>query len=304
MKLSILAVALATSAEAAMRGKRQFGYPDVSDCGLDAFDGHTSEALLFCSNILKSGTATATVTNGYTTTKITTTKTTVTIQPSATPKPTPTPTPTPTPSPSSSSAPAKSSSSATPVEPSSTLVSSTLVSSPSPCGVAAYVKTTPAYYFESSGTQNSFAACGALCKADSKCKSFGYGEANCMLFDVTVYVSPSSLVLLVSPQHKTNPPIPHHSTENTNYNPMSPYTFYDSACPVELPVRKRSPQLDISLGLPGGIHISLGLGNSGISSACSCLITKGPARTTVTRTISSAITKTSTVVSTVTTTRA
>ncbi|KAH6878097.1 hypothetical protein BKA58DRAFT_376503 [Alternaria rosae] len=53
------------------------------------------------------------------------------------------------------------------------------------CGIVAYVKTTPAYYFESSGTKNTFEACSALCKADSKCLSFGYGEANCMLFDVT-----------------------------------------------------------------------------------------------------------------------
>jgi hypothetical protein len=50
------------------------------------------------------------------------------------------------------------------------------------------VKSTPAYYFESSGTKNTFSACQALCKADSKCKSFGYGEANCMLFDVNAYV--------------------------------------------------------------------------------------------------------------------
>ncbi|KAI4936481.1 hypothetical protein J4E85_001811 [Alternaria conjuncta] len=47
------------------------------------------------------------------------------------------------------------------------------------------ISTTPAYYFESSGTKNTFQACSALCKADSKCLSFGYGEANCMLFDVT-----------------------------------------------------------------------------------------------------------------------
>ncbi|KAI4956107.1 hypothetical protein J4E91_000317 [Alternaria rosae] len=141
------------------------------------------------------------------------------------------------------------------------------------CGIVAYVKTTPAYYFESSGTKNTFEACSALCKADSKCLSFGYGEANCMLFDVT-------------------------AADNTNYNPMSPYTFYDASCPTELPVRKR--QLDISLGLPGGIHISLGLGQGEISSACSCFITRGPASTTVTRTVSSAVVRTSTVTSTVT----
>ncbi|KAJ4374337.1 hypothetical protein N0V83_003078 [Neocucurbitaria cava] len=113
-----------------------------------------------------------------------------------------------------------------------------------------------------------------LCKADAKCKSFGYGEANCMLFDVP-------------------------AGDNTNYNPMSPYTFYDVSCPVELPVRKR--QLGITLGGPGVINISLGLGSpNDISSACSCYITKGPAETTVTKTATSAVVKTSTVVSTVT----
>ncbi|EAT92528.2 hypothetical protein SNOG_01033 [Parastagonospora nodorum SN15] len=102
------------------------------------------------------------------------------------------------------------------------------------CGIVAYVKSTPAYYFESSGTKNTFSACQALCKADAKCLSFGYGEANCMLFDVA-------------------------AADNTNYNPTSPYTFYDVSCPAELPVRKR--QLNISLVLPGGgINISLGLG--------------------------------------------
>ncbi|EMD89888.1 hypothetical protein COCC4DRAFT_36269 [Bipolaris maydis ATCC 48331] len=296
MKVSILTAVFAATAEAAVRGKRQAGIPDVSQCGLDAFEGHTSEALLFCSNILRSGTATTTVTNGFTRTATTTTTTTVTISPSATPKPTPTPTPTPTskptsstpvpPSSSSTRIPPSSSSIPSSTTPSSTLVSSTLVSSPSPtptappsCGIAAYVKVTPAYYFESSGTKNTFDACSALCKADSKCKSFGYGEANCMLFDVTV-------------------------SENTNLNPTSPYTFYDSSCPSEIPIRKRSPQLGISIGLPGGIGISLGLGNAGISSACSCLITSGPARTTVTRTVSSGTTTTSTAVSTVTTTKA
>ncbi|KAL7779447.1 hypothetical protein CFE70_008950 [Pyrenophora teres f. teres 0-1] len=197
------------------------------------------------------------------------------------PKPPPSSSSVPPPPPSSSSVP-KPSSSPTPVQPSSTLVSSTLVSSPSPtptgspsCGIAGYVKTTAAYYFESSGTKNTFAACSALCKADTKCKSFGYGEANCMLFDVA-------------------------AVDNTNLNPSSPYTFYDATCPSEVPVGKRSPQLDISFGLPAGINISLDLGPKGISSACSCLIISGPASTTVTRTQSSAIVTTATVTSTTT----
>ncbi|EOA81649.1 uncharacterized protein SETTUDRAFT_24037 [Exserohilum turcica Et28A] len=324
MKVSILTVAFATMTEAAFHERRQFGNPDVSDCGLDAFEGHTSEALLFCSNILKSGTATATITNGYTTTTTTTVKTTVTVQPSATPKPTPTPTPTPTILSyilfdfstifiiSSDFLFDFSILLFNSVFLDSCLVKSTVINScflnsclfnsrflnpsllnhriinprlipnhihaptttPS-CGVAGYVKVTPAYYFESSGTKNTFAACSELCKADSKCKSFGFGEANCMLFDVTV-------------------------SENTNLNPTSPYTFYDATCGTAL---KRSPQLNISLGLPGGgINISLGLGPSAISSACSCLITRGPASTTVTRTVSSGVTRTATLVSSVTTT--
>lgn len=94
------------------------------------------------------------------------------------------------------------------------------------------------------------------------------------------------------------------AADNTNYNPSSPYTFYDAGCPAELPVRKR--QLGISLGLPGGgINISLGLGGPReISSACSCFITKGPAETTVTRTTSSYVTRTATATSVVTTTAA
>lgn len=58
------------------------------------------------------------------------------------------------------------------------------------CGIVGYTKSTAAYYFDSSGTKNTWATCSAACKADSKCKSFGYGEANCMLFDVLAYVDP------------------------------------------------------------------------------------------------------------------
>ncbi|KAI2478679.1 hypothetical protein Ptr902_09645 [Pyrenophora tritici-repentis] len=90
------------------------------------------------------------------------------------------------------------------------------------------------------------------------------------------------------------------AADNTNLNPTSPYTFYDASCPSEVPVGKRSPQLDITLGQPGGINISLNLGPKGISSACSCLITSGPASTTVTRTQSSAVVTTATVTSTTT----
>jgi len=90
-----------------------------------------------------------------------------------------------------------------------------------------------------------------------------------------------------------------YAADNTNYNPTSPYTFYDVTCPAELPVRKR--QIDVTLGGPGGINISLGLGSPReISSACSCFITKGPAETTVTKTSTNNVTKTATATSTVT----
>jgi hypothetical protein len=103
----------------------------------------------------------------------------------------------------------------------------------------------------------------------------------------------------IPPHQLTHPP----SEDNTNYNPMSPYTFYDITCPAELPVRKR--QLSIELPLPGGINISLGLGSpKEISSACSCFITKGPAETTVTKTSSRDVTRTATVTGTVTKTAA
>lgn len=114
-----------------------------------------------------------------------------------------------------------------------------------------------------------------------------------MLFDVLAYVPLFTLHL--------NLQLTLHSEDNTNYNPMSPYTFYDITCPKELPVRKR--QLNISLGNPNGpgVGISLGLSDPRqISSACSCFITKGPAEETVTKTATNTVLKTSTATSTVT----
>ncbi|KAF2751877.1 hypothetical protein M011DRAFT_8796 [Sporormia fimetaria CBS 119925] len=266
--------------------------PDsVERCGLDAFLGHEAEASLFCSSILRGGTYTSTAT--YTSRATTTTTLTVitTLYPPTAPSSTVRP-PTSTPRPTSSSVRPPSSTvrppsstvrpssstvrppSSTAAPPSSTVrPPSSTSASPSPtptttpnCGIAGYTKTTQAYFFDSSGTRNTFAACSAFCKADSKCKSFGYGEANCMLFDVP-------------------------AADNTNYNPMSPYTFYDAACPAELPVRKRQ----INIELPG-------LGPGAISSACSCLITRGPGEATrvVTTTLTSnRITKTETITRTV-----
>ncbi|KAF2705005.1 hypothetical protein K504DRAFT_460792 [Pleomassaria siparia CBS 279.74] len=67
------------------------------------------------------------------------------------------------------------------------------------------------------------------------------------------------------------------ATGNVNYNPMSPYTFYDVSCPKELPVRKR--QVNISLVVPGG--------PPALSSACSCLITSGTPDKITTTTVTS-----------------
>ena len=117
-----------------------------------------------------------------------------------------------------------------------------------------------------------------------------------MLFDVPAYVPYCPLIPHSSLAYRLHP----SSADNTNLNPTSPYTFYDASCPSEVPVGKRSPQLDISLGIPVGINISLDLGPKGISSACSCLITSGPASTTVTKTQSSAVITTATVTSTTT----
>lgn len=89
------------------------------------------------------------------------------------------------------------------------------------------------------------------------------------------------------------------AADNTNYNPMSPYTFYDVACPAELPVRKRQ----IGIELPGGIGVGISLGLKGpkeISSACSCFITKGPAEVTRTTTATNNVTRTATATSTIT----
>jgi len=70
--------------------------------------------------------------------------------------------------------------------------------------------------------------------------------------------------------------------DNVNYNPMSPYTFYDVTCPRELPVKaKAKRQIGITLGLPG----NSGQAPADISSACSCLITSGPADKTITATV-------------------
>lgn len=267
----IVAVALAAGASGRVIEARQRGGkgPDVEKCGLDAFVGHTSEALLFCSSLLQSGTATrtATITAGETTT-VRTTKYTTLYPPTTTPKP-PTSTPTTTPKPPTSTPtttpkpPTSSTPTTTPKPPTSSTPTTTPAPSPTAgCGIVGYTKDTAAYFFDSSGTKNTFAACSAACKADAQCKSFGYGEANCMLFTVD-------------------------AASNTNYNPMSPYTFYDVSCPKELPVRKRQ------------VTISLGFGGPGpLSSACSCLITSGPAG--ITRTTSTTITNRVTTTQTVT----
>lgn len=208
-----------------------------------------------CSSILKSGTYTKTATATVGTTTTVKTTVIVTLYPPTTSPGRPTTT---------TKGPTTSSSSTVPPTTSS---STTQIQTPTPtpsaaCGIVGYTKDTAAYYFDSSGTKNTFTACRAACRADSQCKSFGYGEANCMLFNVD-------------------------ATSNTNINPMSPYTFYDASCPTELPVKKR--------------QVSIGFGISSLSSACSCLITSAPGQITKTTsvTVTNKATATQTVTRTV-----
>ena len=51
------------------------------------------------------------------------------------------------------------------------------------CGVKGYDKGTTAYYYERAA---SAAACGALCIANSNCKSWAYGQGYCLLYSKTL----------------------------------------------------------------------------------------------------------------------
>jgi hypothetical protein len=68
--------------------------------------------------------------------------------------------------------------------------STTAVAASSPeCGVVGYDKGNPtAYYFDGSGLNANFAACSALCKANS-CVSFAFGNGDCLLYSASVYAN-------------------------------------------------------------------------------------------------------------------
>jgi hypothetical protein len=54
------------------------------------------------------------------------------------------------------------------------------------CGVKGYDNGVDAYYYDSSGTQSTYAKCSAICKSRVKCVSFAISSRVCMLFTVTV----------------------------------------------------------------------------------------------------------------------
>ena len=51
------------------------------------------------------------------------------------------------------------------------------------CGVKGYDKGTSAYYYKRAAGA---AACGALCTADSNCKSWASGQGYCLLYSKTL----------------------------------------------------------------------------------------------------------------------
>ena len=72
------------------------------------------------------------------------------------------------------------------------------------CGVHGYDKSN-AYSYDGSGATATLSACGAACKADTQCKSFGFGGSECLLYAKTV-------------------------AENVNVDATSPYSFFDVGC--------------------------------------------------------------------------
>lgn len=54
------------------------------------------------------------------------------------------------------------------------------------CGTKGYDRGDGNYFYDDSGKYNTYAACSALCVADTKCKSFGFGDPECMLFNIAL----------------------------------------------------------------------------------------------------------------------
>jgi len=120
------------------------------------------------------------------------------------------------------------------------------------CGIVGYTKDTAAYFFDSSGTKNTFAACGAACKADAQCKSFGYGEANCLLFTVDAYV----LTLYPIADTPSNE-IPVPRTLITTHRHPTPFTT--KPAPLSSPSARtnaRSPSHSVSADLRKSLRLA------------------------------------------------
>ena len=67
------------------------------------------------------------------------------------------------------------------------LASVSLASADALCGVKGYDKI-PSYNFLNDTVTGNFNGCTVRCVADTNCKSFGYGEGQCLLYAQDVYV--------------------------------------------------------------------------------------------------------------------
>ena len=56
------------------------------------------------------------------------------------------------------------------------------------CGVHGYDTGTEAYFYESSPGWANYEKCSVACASRSKCKSFAFGAAACLLYKVSAYV--------------------------------------------------------------------------------------------------------------------
>ncbi|KAF2670768.1 hypothetical protein BT63DRAFT_453133 [Microthyrium microscopicum] len=101
------------------------------------------------------------------------------------------------------------------------------------CGLKGYDKGTSAYSVTTQSTAATYAACGALCQSDSKCKSFAFGSGACYLYSVL-------------------------AGSNVNVVSSSPYTFYDKTCVSQA---SSSTRLTSSTARPASIS-SLGASSS------------------------------------------
>ncbi|KAG8622766.1 hypothetical protein KVT40_000874 [Elsinoe batatas] len=79
------------------------------------------------------------------------------------------------------------------------------------CGAKGYDRGEGNYDYNDSGDYSTLTACSERCSADTKCKSFGYGENVCMLFDIAL-------------------------SNNFDADSASPDIYYDRGCISSSPV--------------------------------------------------------------------